>query len=228
MNYENLLYFDIETVGKYPDLDTLRSNDVRGYDLFMNKIERRKASEHSDWIGDPNDIYTKKAGIMPEFGKTVCVSIATATNGNVKMISAYDHDEEKIMKKVQSIFYKADKTLFQLCGYYIKGFDVPWLNKKMLSYDLEIPKILKTFDVKPWDTPIFDLSEVWKGIGTLESASFDDMLYCLGIRSPKEDMCGKEVHTKYWQNNELERIKTYCEHDVMSCVEAAKKICHLL
>jgi len=49
----------------------------------------------------------------------------------------------------------------------------------------------------------------------------------LNIESPKSDMCGKEVHTKYW-NNELERIKTYCEHDVKSCVEAAKKICHLL
>lgn len=228
MNYGELIYFDIETVGKYPNLETLKSNDVRGYDLFMNKVERRSTSGSSDWTGDPNIIYIKKAGIMPEFGKTVCVSIATATKGNVKIISCYDHDEEKIMKKAQSIFSDANKTLYQLCGYYIKGFDIPWMNKKLLSYDLVIPRILKTFDIKPWDMPVFDLSEVWRSIGTLETSSFDDMLYCLNIQSPKYDMCGKEVHTSYWERGELERIKTYCEHDVLSCVEAAKKICHLL
>lgn len=231
MNYTELIYFDIETVGKQPDLKTLKSNDVRGYDLFMNKAERRGwiDPKNNSWIGDPDTAYKKKAGIMPEFGKTVCVSIATAIKGDVKIISCYDHDEEKVIKKAHSIFLNANKLpLFQLCGYYIKGFDIPWMNKKMLEYNFVIPKILKTFDVKPWNMPSFDLSEVWKGIGTLETTSFDDMLYCLNIQSPKTEMCGKEVHTRYWETDELEQIKTYCEHDVMSCVEAAKKICHLL
>ena len=234
MNYADLVYFDIETAGNYKDLSTLQSNDVRGYELFMRKIER-KSENFSDWKhDDPNEVYISKASLIPEFGRIVCVSIATIIKeefmetGQLKIISICDKDEQTIINKTQKIFTNiSNKTLLGISGFYIKGFDIPWLNRKFLQYGLTIPKVMQTFNKKPWEMNIVDLSEVWKNFGTLEHVSFDEMLYLLDISSPKLTITGKDVHYNFW-NGDLEKIKTYCESDVIACIETAKKIIHLI
>ena len=228
MNYTDLVYFDIETAGNYKDLQTLQSNDPRGYELFMRKIER-KSENFSDWKGDPNEVYLSKSPLMPEFGRVVCVSIATIIKEELKIVSLCDEDEKLIIDKAQKIFTKmSEKTLLGISGFYIKGFDIPWLNRKFLQYGLKIPKVLQTFNVKPWEMNVVDLSEVWKNFGTLEHVSFDEMLYLLGVPSPKSTITGKDVHYNFWVIKDLEKIKTYCESDVRACIEAAKKIIHLI
>ena len=228
MNYKELIYIDIETAGKYPDLETLKANDIRGYELFLRKLDR-KGVQFTDWKTDPNEVYLNKVSLIPEFGRIVCVSIAMIKDNKVQMMSVCDEDEQFIIEKVHKILMNFSvKTLFSLSGYYIKGFDIPWLNRKMMEYGLQIPKILQTFNVKPWEMNIVDLADVWKSNGTLESVSFDEMLYTLGIESPKSVIAGKDVHKCFWVEKDLNKIKTYCEADVMSCVKAAKKIIHLL
>lgn len=228
MNYNDLLYIDIETAGKYPDLYTLKENDIRGYDLFMRKIDR-KSSQILDWKGEPNDVYINKSPLIPEFGRIVCVSMAMIKNDDIKMMSVCSEDEEYIIKKTQNTLINvSDKSLMGLCGFYIKGFDIPWLNRSMLKYEYLIPKILKTFNTKPWEMNVVDLAEVWKSLGTLEIVSFDEMLYSLDIDSPKDLMAGKDVHKYFWETKELDKIKSYCEKDVIGCVKAAKKIIHLV
>lgn len=229
MNYRDLLYIDIETAGFYPDLYTLKEHDIRGYDLFMRKIER-KSSQYLDWKEDPNDVYINKSPLIPEFGRIVCVSMAIINKGDeIKMISVCDEDESKIIKKVNGTLMNiSEKTLKSLCGFYIKGFDVPWLNRKTLKYGYIIPKNIKTFNMKPWEMNIVDLADVWKSLGTLEIVSFDEMLYSLNIDSPKDIMAGKDVHKYFWNTKDLYKIQTYCEGDVVSCIKAAKQIIHLV
>ena len=232
MNYKDLVYFDIETAGYYPDLYSLKSNDTRGYDLFMRKLER-KSLNFSDWKEDPNDVYLNKTPLMPEFGRVVCVSIATIKEidgaDETKIVSYCDEDEKVIINNVQKVFNNiSNKTSLGICGFYIKGFDIPWLNRKFLQYGLQIPKVLKTFNIKPWEMNVVDLADVWKNFGTLENVSLDEMLYTLNVKSPKSVMAGKDVHYNFWINKDLTKIKTYCEADVVSCVDAAKKIIHLL
>jgi predicted PolB exonuclease-like 3'-5' exonuclease len=69
---------------------------------------------------------------------------------------------------------------------------------------------------------IVDLSEDWKGRFAW-SYSFDEMIYELGLQSPKDKMSGSDVHSKYWNGDILE-IKEYCEKDVSSCIDAHKLI----
>jgi hypothetical protein len=45
----------------------------------------------------------------------------------------------------------------------------------------------------------------------------------LGIDSPKEDIDGSQVHKTYWEDKGLERIKEYCERDVMTVMNILKK-----
>jgi len=228
MNYKDLVYFDIETAGFYKDLSTLKANDIRGYDLFMRILER-KSENFSDWKLDPDQVYLNKSPLMPEFGRVVCVSISMIKNDEVKTTSICDENEEFIITRVQKIFTDvSNKTLFGVCGFYIKGFDIPWLNRKFLKYNLTIPKVLQTFNKKPWDMNVVDLADVWKNFGTLENVSFDEMLYTLGLDSPKSIITGKDVHHNFWITKDLEKIKTYCKSDVESCVAAAKSILHLI
>ena len=229
MDYKDLVYIDIETAGFYPDLSSLKENDIRGYDIFMRKIER-KSSQFLDWKENPNDVYINKSSLIPEFGRIVCVSMARISkNDEIKMMSICNEDEEIIVKKTQqSLMNISTNSLLGLSGFYIKGFDIPWLNRKMLAYGYIIPKILKTFSIKPWEMNVVDLAEVWKSSGTLEPVSFDEMLYSLNIDSPKDLMAGKDVHKYFWENKELNKIKCYCEKDVMGCIKAAKKIIHLI
>jgi 3'-5' exonuclease len=229
MNYEDLVYFDIETAGNYKDLNSLKSNDIRGYELFMRKIER-KSENFTDWkLDDINEIYINKAPLMPEFGRVVCVSVATIIKNKLKIVSLCDENEQAIINNAQKIFTSvSNKTILGISGFYIKGFDIPWLNRKFLQYNLEIPKVMQTFNKKPWEMNVVDLSEVWKNFGTLEHVSFDEMLYLLNIPSPKSIITGKDVHYNFWIAKDLEKIKVYCESDVIACIETAKKIIHLI
>lgn len=229
MNYKEFVYIDIETAGKYPDLNTLKENDIRGYDLFMRKIER-KSSQILDWKEEPNNVYLNKSSLIPEFGRIVCVTMAIINSDDeVKIVSITDKNEKTLIQKAHKTLTNfSNRTLYGLCGYYIKGFDIPWLNRKMLEYGLEIPKLIRTFSIKPWEMNVLDLAEAWKSNGTLEATSFDEMLYVLGIESPKTIIAGKDVHNSYWFENDIEKIKTYCEADVISCVKAGEKIIHLL
>jgi len=228
MNYKNLFYFDIETVSKYKNLIEFEDNDKRGYELFLKKLAR-KSDNYPDWKEEPSIVYINKTPLMPEYGKIVCVTMAYYKNDELKMKSVYGDDEEKIVRDTHKIFDNIGKnTTFGSCGYYIKGFDIPWLCKKMMKYGLEIPIMLKTFNIKPWEKNVFDLAEVWRSSGTLENVSFDEMLHDLDVKSPKDDISGEEVGKVYWQDEDLERIKDYCEKDVISCVDAAKKISNLI
>jgi 3'-5' exonuclease len=229
MDYRNFVYFDIETAGKYPDLDTLKENDIRGYDLFMRKIER-KSEQFTDWKIDPNIVYKTKVSLMPEFGVIVCVSMAIIQDDDsIKKQSVCEFDEKVLINKVHKVFDKiSNSTTLGLCGYYIKGFDIPWLNRKFLQHGLNIPKVFKNFGVKPWEMNVADLSEVWKSYSTLEHVSFDEMLYALNLESPKSLMAGKDVHRYFWELKDKEKIKEYCEADVRSCVEAGMRILPLV
>ncbi len=222
MNYRNLLYFDIETIGKYPTLEHFKSEDERGYNLFLRKIERK-----SEWKSEnPDTIYYQKSSLVPEFGRIICASFAFYKNDEIRIKTLYDEFDEKILiNQIQDLLIKiSSSSTMGLCGYYIKGFDIPWLIRKMLKYDLKIPNIIRTYNIKPWDMNIFDLSDIWRGNGTLENVSFDEMLYDLGIDSPKSIISGEDINNIWWKESDINKIISYCEKDVKSCMKVAEKI----
>jgi predicted PolB exonuclease-like 3'-5' exonuclease len=49
------------------------------------------------------------------------------------------------------------------------------------------------------------------------------MCYELGVKSPKDIINGSDVHKYYWSGR-VEDIKTYCEKDVSSSIDASKKL----
>jgi predicted PolB exonuclease-like 3'-5' exonuclease len=69
---------------------------------------------------------------------------------------------------------------------------------------------------KPWETGHLDTLELWKFGDYKSYTSLDLLSAVLGIPSPKDDISGADVGRVYWTENGLDRIRIYCEKDVVT------------
>lgn len=215
-----LFQWDIETVGQYKDFTDFEENDERGANLFKKKFSKMKWDKEYSSV---NEAYLDNAGIIPTYGRIVCISFGYIDNdGNDKISSFYGDDERGIVNKFNELLKKIELKNFNLSGFRILYFDIPWLLHKLNKYGIEPANIIVTHNKKPWEMRITDMSDDWKGKFAW-AFSFDEMCYELGVDSPKDNMNGSDVHVAFW-NGQYEDIKTYCEKDVSTCIKVSKKI----
>jgi hypothetical protein len=217
---KELFMFDIETTGAHPDYNTFKSEDERGAKLFESKYTKFKWEEKYE---DINDAYVNNAGIVSTFGKIVCISFGYIDNSGEKKISSYYGDDEKdIVNSFNELLKKIEKKTFNLSGFRINYFDIPWVLHKLHKYGIKPANIIYMYDKKPWDMRVTDMADDWKQKFAW-AFSFDEMCYELGVVSPKENMNGSDVHQVYWDGG-VEKVKDYCERDVSSSIDASLKI----
>lgn len=230
-NIEKLLFFDVETVSQYQDLDELPKEKLKlwlsYYDSFKERVtDKSKLSntERDFSVETDNknkkEVYRQTAALFPEFGKVACVSLGFVTkDGKTKFESFYGTDELDVLKKVRNIFNKVDPMGFILCGQNIKNFDIPFLAKRFVINGLKTPTIFPNHDTKPWDMKVLDTKEVWSFGGKYGLSSLDLICMSLEIDSPKNgDVKGNNVGINFWIDNH-EEIKDYCEKDVKSIID---------
>jgi predicted PolB exonuclease-like 3'-5' exonuclease len=215
-----LFMFDIETAGNYKDYNTFLDNDERGAKLFLGKYEKMN---WKDKYEDINEAYLENAGIVPTYGRIVCISFGFIDNEGMSKISSYYGDnEEEIVTSFNNLLKKIETKSFNLSGFRINHFDIPWVLHKLHKYGIEPANIIYLYDKKPWDVRVTDMSDDWKGKFAW-AFSFDEMCYELGVVSPKDIINGSDVHKYYWSGR-VEDIKTYCEKDVSSSIDVSKKL----
>ena len=215
-----LFHFDIETAGQYKDYDTFLDTDERGARLFLGKYEKMNWSEK---YADVNEAYIENAGIISTYGRIVCISFGFIDNEGVSKISSYYGDnEEDIVNSFNNLLKKIETKSFNLSGFRINHFDIPWVLHKLHKYEIEPANMIYLYDKKPWDLRVVDMSDDWKQKFAW-SWSFDEMCYELDIDSPKDKINGGDVNSYFWSGR-LEQIKEYCEKDVKACIEASKRI----
>lgn len=221
--YTDFFYFDIETTSKYGDLNTLKLNDKRGYDLFLKKCVVFK----DEWKEGLEELYPMKAPLLSEHGMIVCISYGIFKNG-IPQIGSFlnrDGDEEALMNNIKKLFDSVGSKK-RIVGYNIRNFDIPWITRKLYKYGLEIPNNINTVDKKPWETWNLDIFDVWKSSGKIQriNPSMDEVAYDLGIESSKTNMSGSQVHDYYWVRKDYDSIMKYCEQDVRVLIDIAKKM----
>lgn len=203
------LFFDIETAGIAKDFDSLTPEMQDAWKLTGKD-------------------YASECALIPEFGQIVCCTFAYEKNVDRRLVLQIETRTN--IQHINEIFNKF--VGFTPCGWNIKGFDITFLNKHFLKNGLKIPTILSLWDPKveeikkPWLFKALDLQEIWKQNG-FNSCKFNSACVFLGIESPKDDIDGSQVHETFW-NGEIERIKTYCEKDVISLHKMYNKIINLL
>jgi predicted PolB exonuclease-like 3'-5' exonuclease len=214
-----LFFFDIETCGEHKDYDTFLDTDERGARLFLGKYEKMNWSEK---YADVNEAYIENAGIISTYGRIVCISFGYESNGEKHIRSFYGDDERDIVESFNNLLKKIETKSYNLCGFRINYFDIPWLLHKLHKYEIEPANMIYLYDKKPWDVRVTDMSDDWKQKFAW-AFSFDEMCYELSVASPKDIINGSDVHKYYWSGR-VEDIKTYCEKDVSSSIDASKKL----
>jgi DNA polymerase elongation subunit (family B) len=221
-----ILFLDIETVGGCPDYDScqkfspeIASQFDKYFDWFLKRFPE-------DSTLSKDDIFRKRAALVPEFSKIVCVSVAfVLDNGETKKQSFYGEDEKTLLKEVRVLLDRCEKLGFYLCGHNLKNFDIPMLAKRMIINGIRPSKILPSYDTKPWEIKAIDTKEIWQYGSYTSIGSLDLLCSCLNIPTPKDgEITGANVHKAYWEDQKIKEITEYCEKDVDVLIEAIMKL----
>jgi len=212
-----ILFLDIETVSQEKDYEHLSER--------MQKLWSKKADQlnRDNPELSPADIYDR-AAIYAEFGKIVCISVGFFNDDRFRLKSFYSHDEKALLTDFADMlnrFYNYSDA--QLCAHNGKEFDFPYIARRMLINGITIPRALQVAGKKPWETNFIDTMELWK-FGDFKSyTSLDLLCAILDIPTPKDDINGSAVGRVYWQENDLERIRTYCQKDVLAIAQIMRR-----
>lgn len=221
-----LLFFDLETVGVEKDLPTLRKNRPELARLFESYLDWFIKKYPEQEGNTPEEIFVNKAALVSEFSKIIVASFSFITpKGDIHTQTFAEDDEKDLLLQVRDLLNKVEKLDFYLCGHNIKFFDIPTLGKRFLTHGILPPKILPSYETKPWEIKAVDTKEVWQFGNNFGISSLDLMCVSMGIESPKTgEVSGNLVHDTYWNANGLTPIAEYCEKDVNVLVELMKKI----
>jgi 3'-5' exonuclease len=217
MNFNNILFLDIETVSQFETYLHLPEEWKEMWDIKAQFLLRNKEAETAETIYE-------RAGIYAEFGKIICISCGCLQgNGDEKklLIKSYcGDDEKKLLKEFADMLQKwsgdADKYL---CAHNGKEFDYPYICRRMVINGIEIPEALKIAGRKPWEVRHLDTLEFWKFGDYKNYTSLKLLAKVLGISSPKDDIDGSQVNGVYWKEKDLDRIVTYCQKDVVTLTQ---------
>lgn len=223
-----ILFIDIETVPQTKKLEEL-SDEMQGlwgekYDFLKRKMPAKYPDEMTSARG-----YEISAGIYSEFGKIICISVGfipkSKAFSSFRIKSIAGKDEKQLLIEFSALvkrFFTTDEHNF--CGHNIKEFDIPYICRRMLINDLKLPKALQINAKKPWEVNIMDTLDFWKFGDYKNYTSLKLLTAVLGIPTPKDDIDGSQVAEVFYQNDDLPRIVSYCQKDVLATAQVWLKM----
>lgn len=217
MNFNNILFLDIETVAQYESYDELPDAWRELWDHKSNSLIRDKERD------TPQSIYNR-AAIYAEFGKIICISCGciqgSGEDKKLVLKSFFDEDEKRLLQQFADMLQgwsgSADKYL---CAHNGKEFDYPYICRRMVINGVEIPEALKIAGRKPWEVRHLDTMELWKFGDYKNYTSLKLLALTLGVPSPKDDIDGSMVNEVYYKEKDLERVVKYCQKDVLTLTQ---------
>jgi predicted PolB exonuclease-like 3'-5' exonuclease len=224
-----ILFLDIETVGRCPDYDSCEKFSpeiAEQFDKYFDWFQKRFPEDAAVDIDPKNFMFKRRAALVPEFAKIVCVSMAfVMENGEVKRQTFSGDDEKELLSQVRNLLDRCHKLDFYLCGHNLKNFDIPMLAKRMIINGILPSKILPSYDTKPWEVKAIDTKEIWQYGAYTSIGSLDLVCSTMGIETPKDgEVTGENVHNAYWVEQKLTQISEYCEKDVDVLIQFIKKL----
>jgi predicted PolB exonuclease-like 3'-5' exonuclease len=226
---EKLLFIDIETVGIAPTFSFLKKDNTKLSSLFEHYESWFKKRFPEDEKLNLDELFLSRTSLVPEFAKIVCVCMGIVDpNGNFKTTVISDSDEKKLLQSVKKTLVKCGEMGYWLCGHNVKNFDIPMLGKRMVINEILPPKILPSYDTKPWEIRAIDTREIWQFGQYASISTLDLMCGVMDVESSKsEEMDGSKVHEVFWNEKNLEKISNYCEKDVIVLYKLMDKLLKL-
>ena len=214
-----ILFLDIETVPQFPNFSVL---DDKTKQLYSQKT---KFLQKDNTI-TPDELY-ERAGIYAEFGKIICISVGYIHEGNlgeqIRLKSFSNEDEEILLREFVKLL-EENQQFSILCGHNAKEFDFPFICRRLLIHGITLPNVLDIAGKKPWEISHLDTMELWKFGDYKAYTSLALLCHIFQIPTPKDDISGEDVARVYYEEKNLERIKVYCEKDVVALIQLLRKM----
>ena len=211
----SILFLDIETVPQEEKWEKLpKATQI----LFEQKTQYQRKDDVT-----ASDFYDR-AGIWAEFGKIICISVGyfvdVEDKKQLRVTSFFGDDEHQLLSNFKQLLDKHFTNRNNvLCAHNGKEFDFPFIARRMIIHQIELPKKMNLFGKKPWEVPHLDTLELWKFGDYKHYTSLKLLTSILGIPSPKNDIDGSEVAKVYYQEKNLARIVNYCEKDTIAVAQ---------
>ncbi len=214
LNLEHIVFLDIETV---PEVQNFTDLSADKQELWTQKSQYQRKDEFTA------EEFYPRAGIWAEFGKIICISVgyfASNEDARAFRITTFSGEELDILTQFKTLLethFNRPKHL--LCAHNGKEFDFPYIARRMLIHHIKLPSKLNLFGKKPWEVPHLDTLELWKFGDYKHYTSLKLMTNVLGIPSPKDDIDGSEIYRVFYEDNDIERIISYCEKDTLAVAQ---------
>jgi 3'-5' exonuclease len=225
---QRILFLDIETVPQTKELSELSPALEHLWHEKFNVISKRMPEKYDD-SSTPEEAYQTSAGIYSEFGKIICISVGYIFFKNNEMHfrtkSFKGHDEKLLLTEFIELLGKFCTTKeHTVCGHNIKEFDIPYICRRILINGMSLPPIFQIASKKPWEINFIDTLELWKFGDYKNYTSLKLLTAVFGIPTPKDDIDGSQVASVYYEENNIERIATYCQKDVVATAQVFLKM----
>ena len=215
---EKVLFLDIETVPQFPLFSDLDETTKKLYDQKTKFLQKESSLE---------EVYDR-AGIYAEFGKIICISVGYIHSGSLgeqlRLKSFYGDDEVLLLREFVELLNIENLKFPILCGHNAKEFDFPFICRRLLIHGITLPIQLDIAGKKPWDINHLDTMELWKFGDYKAYTSLALLCHIFQIPTPKDDISGADVARVYYEEKNIERIKVYCEKDVVALIQLLRKM----
>lgn len=214
---KQILFIDLETV---PEFESWEDLPERTQILWEKKTQFQRKEDIS-----PEEYYYDKAGILSEFGKIICLSCGLIIDNKIRIKSFYGSDELKILNDFNTLLNSNYFTTnLLLCAHNGKEFDFPYLARRMIINQVKLPPILQIQGKKPWEIPHLDTMDLWKFGDHKHYTSLDLLANIFNLPTPKDEMDGGNVAHVYYKDKNIEKIRSYCEKDIITLINIFRKM----
>jgi 3'-5' exonuclease len=205
---KNILFVDIECVP---------SNALPPIENFKAPANYKDAAKIMEFRENAQFDAYKRQALNSMQGQIICVGYGYM--GEVLVITAPTEKEclvalcARIKEIVDDI--RESPTFI---GWNIATFDLPWLWRKAIQYNLSS---LRSFIPKDNRNLYIDLMKVWAA-EYKDYVSLDNCAKFLGIEH--EGGSGSDVFD-WWQAGEIDKITYHCQQDIKTTMEIYERIC---
>lgn len=219
------LFLDIETVSEFPDYESMPPEKQSLWNTKALQLQKTNPNDQAPI--DVAALYRQKAGIFAEFSKVACISMGFLSfvddiPTKIRIKSVAGDDEKIVLEDFARILinHYNDPENSRLCGHNIKEFDVPFLCRRMVINQIQLPNILDIGGKKPWQTAhLMDTMDMWRFGDYKNYTSLTLLAGTLGIATPKDDIDGSMVGSVFWDEGDIDRIVVYCQKDVVTVIQ---------
>ena len=142
LHLENILFLDIETV---PEVEAFTDLDDTKQQLWELKSQYQRRDEFTA------EEFYNRAGIWAEFGKIICISVGYfKMDGDIRnfRVTSFHGDEIKILKDFKNLLISHfSQAKHLLCAHNGKEFDFPYIARRMIIHQIELPYKLNLFGI---------------------------------------------------------------------------------